>query len=311
MSSALLQPPPERDLPPGRHASMRDEVLRQINGTERRKPYSPRMSMLRRRVLPLVAAAAVLLVIGASVGVLIASHREKPLPPAEHPDRATIAPTVPGFTSAALDALRATCIAKMKTEDEGRTGFGRPAVEDEIDLASLHIYNVVVDQYGAMALLYARDGQGGCNWWKGTTGRTPALSAPPDSSGYGAHDPAWLPGVITVDSSNGSSGSGPDYTRWGGRVTADVTRVEVTDRGQTVSVPVVNGTYIATIGYDDQKTRQSDTHFRAFDRANTLVGEYKAPSSDDSYCLVTPDGEQIDGRKQKDLSHCEKALPWR
>ncbi|MFG1921914.1 hypothetical protein [Cryptosporangium sp. NPDC048952] len=81
-------PPPSRDLPPGVHSALRARVLEET--------YDEAPSR-RRWLLPLAAAAAVLVVVFTAIGVLRAgSPSPEPAPVATHPPSGALSPSVSG-----------------------------------------------------------------------------------------------------------------------------------------------------------------------------------------------------------------------
>ena len=310
MSDQMLEPPAERDLPPGRHGVLRNQVLDQIAGRAPRQAPS----VIRRRLLPMVAAAAVLIVIAGVVGVLIGSHR-RPEPTVNRPDKVTIEPVVPGYSHAELGAIKDACVEAAKEREKGAQGFGQVPLAERVDVPSLRVYNVVIDELGAMAVLYGTDGVGSCYWSWRPAQTIPATAADLTAkNGTGEVDhgyPQWLSGPVTFDGGMSTSGSGDDFARVAGRVLSNVARVEVTRAGRTVSVVPVNGTYIATVRLGTHPDN-GNAVIRTYDRTNKLLAVFdeKAQSSAGK-CVVTPQGVRISGPKPTNAKNCTEAVPWR
>jgi hypothetical protein len=311
MSNATVQLPPERELPPGRQAAMRAQILRDIAGTKRGKTHSPRALMIRRRLLPLVAAAAVLLVIGATVGVLVASRRER-TPVVERPDRAVVTSDliVPGFTRAELKSLRDACVKDLRgDEEETSMNFGITPMREQIDVDGLQVYNAASDKHTTIVLLYTTDGRAHCSW---DGPRTKDLPRQTSSSGYDTNDPRWIPGAASIEAGSSRESGGKYYDTFGGRVPASVTRIEATIADGKATATVVNGTYLVTVERSIPPTRDLAARIiRTYDRNGQLIGTYTQPAiRQNDHCVVTPSGQQIEGTKQTDLTMCTEALPW-
>jgi hypothetical protein len=308
MSDLMLQPPPERDLPPGRHGALRGQLINEIaSRNPRRAP-----SVVRRRLLPMVAAAAVLIVIAGVVGALIGSHR-RPNPTVNRPAKVTIEPVVPGYTHAELTAIKNACVEAAKKLEKGSQGFGTAPLEDRVDVSSLRVYNVVSDDLGAMALLYGTDGVGACYWnWlpvRTVPARAADLTAKNGTSSVRPGYPQWLTGPVTVEAEMGTGGTNA-YARISGRVTSNVARLEVTVGGKTASVVPVNGTYIATLRFTKYPAN-SEPVIHAYDRTNKLVTVLDERAYNlAGGCVVTPQGVRIAGGKT-DVKKCTEAVPWR
>ncbi|TQS43862.1 hypothetical protein [Cryptosporangium phraense] len=291
----LLEPPPERDLPPGRQQSMREEILRGIAGARRSRRPLPRFV---RAAIPVAAAAAVAAVVFVA-GVFIGVARDNAAPFAGHP--AAQLP-VPGFSDAQLTELHDACLKDLQHYGEvDPTGVGITPMRDQIDVDGLRVYNAVSDRIGTTILLYTTDGRASCTWDGPRTAHWPNQTS---SGGFNDNDPNWLPGAASVDDGTSSS----RWARLGGQVPAGVTRVEVTLDGHSGAADVVNGTYIATIDLTGEPSGPSKTTVRTFDRAGKQVGTYQETAGG---CLVTPDGKAIHGTKTTDPSKCTKAVPWR
>jgi len=294
MSNTTVQPPPERDLPAGRQAAMRAQLLREISGDSRRRS-GPHRGFVRRNLVPLTVAAAVLLVVA---GVLAVSRQHT-----DRTDRGLVAtqPAVPGFEPAELEALRNGCIAALRSEDSKDQYF---------DLDEAVAYNALNTRRGPVVLLYAPDGLLNCSYVRSVNSTSPpglfaeGISVEGEPSG-------WLPGAATVDFGTSSGEDAGDWHTIGGRVPPGVTRVEVSIGRNDAAVDVVNGTYLLTLTLTSAVELSDRPVIRTFDERGALVGTYPSRRRESTYCVVTPDGTQIEGDPQRDTSTCEKAVPWR
>ncbi|MFI5955562.1 hypothetical protein [Cryptosporangium sp. NPDC051539] len=297
-----MLPPPERDLPPGRHHAMRAEILRDLAGVRAVRPMGPRTARFVRVAGPVAAAAAVAAVVFVA-GVFVGATTDDAAPFADHP---AVEKPVPGFTDAQLTEYRQACVKARQADEDTSMGFGVVPMRDKIDVAGLRVYNAVSDRVGTMVLLYTGDGWADCAWQGPRTAQWPAQ---PTSGGWNNEDPNWLPGAASIDAESTGPRGGKYWARFGGRVPAGVTRVEATLDGATASADVVNGTYLVTLEIPGEPAHGRPA-IRTYDRSGKPVGTY-AEKRGGSGCLVTPDGKQVAGEKTTDTSKCTEAVPWR
>lgn len=280
-----LQPPPERELPPGRHASMRADVLRGIAGRPARRRY----------LAPLASAAAVVLVVG---GAVLWTHQRDDVP-----DRGLVAtqPTVPGFDEDELTALRKGCIDAVRANDTKDQYF-------DLDEAVLH--NALATKRGPIVLLYADGGELNCGYVRSASSTNPpGLFA--ESVTVNDNSPRWLPGAASIDYEASNTDAVGGWRQLGGRVPAGVARVEVTLGDNRASVDAANGTYLVEITLTTAVESSTRPVVRTFDANGVLLGSYTTHWGEKDHCVATPDGDQIEGNPRKDLSQCEEAVPWR
>lgn len=310
MTEATLRPPPEQELPPGRHDALRRQLLDEIAGRRPRSTSEPRTTRFRRQLMPLAAAAAVLIVIAGVIGVLIGSHR-RPAP-------ALNQPVVPGYSGTDLHTIIESCIDELRQAQRSSTSAN--PVATDLDLDGLRVYNIKADDAGTVALLYAADFSASCSWdaylrhnWL----------RPEQPSGYRVQpqNPHWLPGAASIDAQLSRAGGDADptsgfpgsrgYQQVGGRVPSAAARVEVTVDGTTVSVQPVNGTYLATLWFDSKyQPVNGATVIRTYDRAEALLGEYTSDSRGPKTCVVTPEGTRIAGPAPANGRTCTEAVRW-
>ncbi|EXG79319.1 hypothetical protein [Cryptosporangium arvum] len=311
-----LQPPPERDLPPGRHDTMRTEILRGIASERHRPSRGPRAFDVRRHFLPILAAAGVLAVICVSVGVIAVTRPdEKPepaasLPPTSAPPR--VVTPVPGFTDAQRSALRDSCVAATKTEKRDLPGRGDlPLARDHVRLDDMRLLNATSRRHSTVALLGNGSELVACSW--GSKNYRPSM--PPtggfDYANFTEHA-QWMPGVVARDHASSLDSGKEQYLQLMGRVNSEATKIQVvanpdTDKEASVTVDVVNRTYAVTLDYETYNEAAPHVRIRAIDANGKVVGE---PGRDsDPRCYVDPNGTVVYGYGLK--PPCAPAIPWR
>ncbi|TQS43061.1 hypothetical protein [Cryptosporangium phraense] len=292
--------PPEREVSPERRAAIHADLRRRI-ATHRRRP-GPRA---RRHLLPLVAAAAVLVVLGTTVTVLtlIRDHRG-PEPASHRPHPAPAPYDLPGFTAAGRLALRNACVTALKNEKPGQGMSPTRMAKQFVDLDDLQLLNAVTDaRTQTIAVLTDGEKLTYCIW-RSVAGRS---SLPPaaqvDVLGYGEHV-QWLPGPVMIDLVL-TSGGPPFTTLVIGRATPDVRNVAVTAGEKSYLYGVRQGTFIASVTHQKPPTRPASV------RGYPLHGKLTAPFvADGDTCAVDPDGTVVVG-STTDPSTCRPAVPWR
>ncbi|CCH34642.1 hypothetical protein ABZ816_30230 [Actinosynnema sp. NPDC047251] len=273
-------PPPARDLPPGRHSAIRDEIGRAITGP---RPF---------RYAPLVAAAGVVaLALGLSV-----------LAPWQARDTAGPADSAP---TADMSDLTPQRIAEIEA------GCAESAMVDQ----QARLYQYREDRAGKYALLFTPDYLLPCavdDWHAPFNSPVLNLSALDWLPGHFSVDHTGglgggeAPGVRPVR---------PGRAGWrvaAGRVDAEVARVTYSFAGTTVDATVVNGTYLARIVYPPQWALPYDGttgEVRAYDKNGKVLGT----SLDiKRQCYLRPDGAVVyGGQFSSDPSTCLPAVPWR
>jgi hypothetical protein len=269
--------PAPRDLPPHRRARIREELLRATTGERRRVRYAP--------VITAVGACAAL----ALVGVFVASQSTSVSPAG--PASAS-APVSPPTTSAVSDGERAA-IEKGCTKGASHDGPAR-------------LHNLVTDAGGRFGLLYNASEAFYC---------TIGGAVPYSSFVAGVQNLEWLPGSLSVDVAVGTASAGESDGEHGfevtaGRISDKVTKVTWTQRGQTVTATLANGTFAARIVHPATWEAPTTGDFgvvRAYDAAGTLL----ASSGQDDNCYVTPGGAVLSTlRKRPDPRSCRPATHW-
>ncbi|HEU5474445.1 MAG TPA: hypothetical protein VFV67_27675 [Actinophytocola sp.] len=233
MSTMLPAP---RDLPPHRHARIRAELLRTTAA-----PARP-----ARRWLAPMATATVLIGVAAVVWALPRPDgRLSPAagtPPATTPVSTTpsgaVLPEVPGHDRNAIEQGCASAVA-------GPGGPPTPGATAD----SFRLVNVLSDQAGPLALLYADDVAMAC------VIDGPGLPYNPSFGGPGVR----MPGEPVVIDLNGASAGGdiaggkpgsrgrPGTEILAGRYDAPVTRITLTKDRITVAAVLANGTFVGRI----------------------------------------------------------------
>ncbi|WP_436497808.1 hypothetical protein [Actinokineospora sp. HUAS TT18] len=286
-------PPVERDLPLDRHLAIRSELLR----ATRTAP--------RRRVVPMVSAAAAFAVIAAAA-VFVSTQRGEPSmtpgaePTAEPPQLGTTgrpgvyAPTLPNLPKAERAEIEQGCA-------QPATGQ-KPA----------KLYNLITDGAGKVGLLYTEDAALECSIGG------PGMPFNPGSAGVRYRN--WLPGVIGVDVMSASAGGdvpggkreyrGKHGTQTvAGRISEVVARVTYTEGDTTVDAVIANGTFIARIVRPTTWAIPEDTPpgvVRAYGANNDLLAATDDPVLRNR-CWLLPDGTRLTDGTDPD---CLTAVHW-
>ncbi|GAA3386782.1 hypothetical protein [Cryptosporangium minutisporangium] len=310
MSNAVLEPPPERDFPPGRHLAMRDEILRDIADARRHRTRGPRALDLRRLLTPVVAAAGVLAVMGIAVTVIALPSLDNTAPSLDRPtSQPASAEVIPGFTAAQLTTLELSCVAGMKAGHKNLGVLDRKPAREVLDLDSLRILNAVTGGGSTLAILGNADTVATCSWKSVDNGSPMPSAAPLQHTDY-ILNAGWLPEKVTQDAGTGSHLKQSKIAyQTVGRVTPDVAEVELSMADGTVRVPVFDGTFAANVVFTENTVAWPDTVVRAYDRNGRLLGEYPRAGAPD--CAVDPSGNVVDGRGVDDPTKCVEARPWR
>lgn len=285
--------PPTRDLPPGRHARIRAEVERAVNGRR-----------TSRLTVPVLAAAAAVLTVAASV-VLLRPDPNEHTPAVQittsPPTTQTTPVTRPAPVIAGLSPERIAAIEKGCLESAGLQGDPK-------------LHQHVGSGPGAFALIYTADAMLACSL---------DIAVYPFNSAFSSgFDPEWLPGHFAVDSNGASTGGDtpgnrpvykgvPGYRIAAGRIDSKVARVTLTVDGQTVDATIANNTFVVRIVYPSTWSPPPGNdvgEVKAYDAAGNLLGSSKELHK----CFVNPKGDIVSGSwRGVDPKTCESALPWR
>jgi hypothetical protein len=251
--------PPSRDLPPRRHAEIRDAVL---------SAAAPHPA--RRWLAPLVTAATALAAIGLVAWFVpwsgTAPAGGQPVSTPAEPTDTTVpaALAVPGVDPGEVPAIEKGCR------------------ESAIPEAKVTLRQVITDQAGRLALLVAVDATAGTESMV-----VCELDAPPTgyNAGFGGMSP--YTGVVSLDfamaSAGGDVGGGkPEYAgrpgsvEIAGRVSPEVAKVTVSQSGDTVDAVIADGTYLARIVHPSDwpiPENHPAPVVHAYDKNGTLLGE--------------------------------------
>ncbi|GAA0248263.1 hypothetical protein [Cryptosporangium japonicum] len=310
MTSTIPQPPTEREVSSARRDAMHDQLRRRIAAERYRQARGPRAAGPRRHLLPLVAAAAVLVVLGATVTVLTLIRNEKPAPPAQRPTpivSATpsrqVTPQDQNFTAQA-GVLRDACATALRDEEPGATSNQTPPAREFVDLDALRFLGAATDNEQFAAAFTDDETMVFCVW-SGPGGSSPM---PPSGQvrllGYRKHV-QWMPGPVTVELSTGAGGE-PWSALLVGRAVATAKTVEVVNGDMVTVVPVRNGTFVAAAETRPGTSRGPIT-VRALAADGSLLGEWRQGQR---VCAVDPNGAVVFGVTD-DPGICVRAVPWR
>lgn len=175
-----------------------------------------------------------------------------------------------------------------------------------------HVYNVVRDAAGTVALVYAPDTVLTCD----VGGPVGAYNA---GGGGLAGGLAWLPGPVSVDLENSTAGgrrAGKYPTQRGdelvaGRVAGNVAQVTVSLGSERRTVRPVNGTYLVRFVHSVDwpiPAASPPLAVRGYDAGGRLVTGAPGTSA---ACYITPNGEVLGSSWPKPGRHCQPAVPWR
>jgi hypothetical protein len=127
----------------------------------------------------------------------------------------------------------------------------------------------------------------------------------------------WLTGPLTVDRAIADGAADPrdpgTFTIQG-RVVAAVAKVEIRYASGSMTVPAVNGTFMAAVPFPTSEIGTGSSSIRALDENGRVV--YQSPAGDshplDTRCWVTPDGTvlPVDGPSRA-RQKCLPATRWR
>lgn len=247
-------------------------------------------------VVAVVVAAVVLPDLGSTGG------DTEPARPASSPSGPAEV-SVPGLSPEEARRIVGDCV----TSYEGSEG----PIDTPTD--SLQVFNSGRTPWGTSYLIFGPDVRLSC-------------LAPSDGSGYRAHGSVgeqmeWLLGPVVVDRAiaDGALNRAPGTYTVEGRVIASVVKVDVSYGSSTLSVPAVNGTFMAAVSVADRELASGRSSFRAYDSTGAVV--YAAPKGEPvakvrqdrlRTCWAAPDGTVIrpaliDSPGQK----CKTAVRWR
>ncbi|HEY6744283.1 MAG TPA: hypothetical protein VI357_01065 [Mycobacteriales bacterium] len=260
----------------------------------------------RRRTLLTTGTAAggvaAVLMAGAAFGGLIGGGGGTPAStsaatPAPSPTAAP-APVVPGVSPAEARAIAARCLALVKDK------WWTPAAR-----ARLQLFNVGATPWGTRYIFY------GPTEYLDCLHATEGDYRPDFSTGTST---GWLAGPLTVDRAIADGAPydrGPGTFTVEGRVVPSVIKVEITYGRSRLTVPVLNGTFMAAMKITAQEVLHGTPSFRALDASGRVV---HASTPDDPAhrkppgCWVTPDGTVVpDGRQPWPGQTCLPAVRWR
>ncbi|MFD7659923.1 hypothetical protein ACFV4N_38605 [Actinosynnema sp. NPDC059797] len=317
MSTTL---PPERDLPPRRHARIRAELERAVAG-RRRVRYAPLLTAG-------VAAAAVI-----GLVVVVAPWQGPVGDDAAAPPSLVTTGSAPGTTGATGPAPGTTGVSGSANTTTTTTEAGAMSVPGldpgrvaEVEQGCVETFQLpgpaVLHQYvadvggGDLALLYTPDGVLECTVNGPTTPYNPAFTA--------VRDRAWLPGPFSADavgvSSGGAHGKAAHWNVPGvalavGRVSPAVARVVYEREGRSVEAEIANGTYVAHLEYPPDFVAPSDGGLGVLtaydDRGRRLGRITSADVTDPAGCWLLPGGAALRGPAGPDSPACAPAVPWR
>lgn len=259
--------PPARDLPPGRHAELRDAVLTAV---------APHRS--RRWAAPLVAAAAATVAVGV-IAWFAPWGTDAVVPAGDQPVATpTTTPTTTPITTPTV------AIAAVPGVDPGEVAaIEKGCGESSLPAAELTLRQVITDGAGRLALLTAVDRTANAESMVVCELDGPVLKY---NAGFAGVDP--FTGPVSLDLAQASAGgdvkggSKPEYAgRHGadevaGRVSPEVAKVTVSQGRDTVDAVIAEGTYLARIVHPTDwaipENRPAPT-VRAYDKNGTLLGE--------------------------------------
>ncbi len=271
-----LQPPPERDMPAGRSARMRADLLAAIDRSQRRRRTRP-----RRLALP---AAGLVVALGATVAVVARAGDD---------DVEVLAMSVPEMSPTLRDAA-AQCL--RWSADQGLLIKGEPPTP--VSLADL----AVATQRGhhAVVLFLGADRYVTCE----VSGRW-------NRSGGMGHDtwesPRWMPGPVER---LGLASTDVDGGRVlvTGRVSDRVHRL-VLDHGDghTTAARLSRGVFGLISANGDVRNDAELVSYGADGREIGRVRLFPRPGEPDRQCYVDPSGTVVTGRPGR---ACLPAEPW-
>ncbi|MFI5959466.1 hypothetical protein [Cryptosporangium sp. NPDC051539] len=304
MTSTIPTPPPERDVSAERRDAMRDAVRRRI-AAERRRP-GPRAAGIRRHLMPLLAAAAVAVLLGATVTVL--SLMRSATPPPAHPPAPTSSPapspsaTLEGFSDVQKTVLRNACVTELKNQVPGQNSAQPRMAKEFVDLDALRLINAVTNTDKTVTVLTDDETLVFCSWHSVAHGSSLPPASRLDLVGYRAHA-QWMPGPITMELAVGP-GLAPSWYLVVGRTRPEAHTVRVTAGDGTETVPVVDGTFAASVSL--RRETGVVPAVQALDRNGQFLAEWHAGQR---ACAVDPRGTVVFGVRG-DPPECVKAVPW-
>lgn len=299
MTGTIPQPPPERPVSPDRRQHIQDQVWQDIAAARRRPQRRPPGTGLRRHLLPLVAAAVVAGLLVATAVTLNLLSRDDPtrvVTPVS--SRPTPTATLSGRTQAQLGTLARLCLGSLHSQ--GPDEPWPPPSSAAID--ALRPVNAVIGKNATMVLLASSDALGFCTWSAVSHGSPLPPAARLRTRGFLA-EANWLYAPVTVDAMYDSGGAQEVV----GRAVEGASSVEVRAGNGRAVVPVIDGTYAATVEYTPTPSAGSLPTARALDFNGKLLGE---ASLRNGGCGADPQGKVVYGHPGG-KEQCAKALPWR
>lgn len=286
--------PPPRELPPHRHARIRQEIIRTVSGER----------ATRRRLTPFAVGAAVLTALVVAAWLVPWQLGGGPTLPVGGDSNQTERPTNDTPSPRLVPAAEWQGIERRCIEASARPD------------ASATLYNLMEAHTGMLGLLYGSGFIIQC-WMDGPGMPDATVNGPPQH-------PDWLPGPFASDLRSGRSEDPPKggddvgvyYDIAGGRISPNVARVTFTVRGETVDAVLANGTYLAEVafrGTEDEYLSDSSESLRAYDARGRLLGtlgitEYEL-GVENGRCYVLPDGNVLADFRLRAVRRSEPASP--
>jgi hypothetical protein len=260
-----------------------------------------RRARRRRTLLATGSTAAGVAVILAAASVFGGLARKGDGPPVATPapsPTAAPAPVVPGISPAEARTIAAACLAGPWAK--GWTPAAR---------ARLQLYNAGRTPWGTRYLFY------GPTEYLDCLHATEGDYRPDGSVGTPTR---WITGPLVVDRAIADGAPydrGPGTFTVEGRVVASVTKVEIRYGQSRLTVPVLNGTFMAAMTITAQEVLHASASYRALDAAGRVVWTsppYDPTSPPPSECWVTPDGRVLPEIHQAvPAQKCVPAIRWR
>jgi hypothetical protein len=288
--TAGLTPPPPRPVP----AEVRRRVAAAVMSGIVTDPVRPRR---RGTTAWAMAAAAVVLVLVVSIVDVVGwwSQVAAPTDPAPPAGWSLPRPENLGLSREDTNRIIEECVAGVGSWDGGTV------TRDDVA-----IYDLYGDKYGSMAYLMGPKVAMTCQVLPGsTTYQDMGFTRAPKGM------PGWMYGPVTIDVLNsGPTGSpehpGPWAENVAGRVVSRATSVRFSVFGESVTLPVTNGTYLGRIVFMKPSDQAANYTATAYDDAGNVVGTTTIGKG--VACAVTPDGVVING--QQGTADCPAAIAW-
>jgi hypothetical protein len=250
----------------------------------------------RRRVGAVLAVATAVVTVVVVLGVVNVVVRLNLAPsngPATPAGWAAPITTNLGLSAAQTDSIIDQCLGGLSTWN------GAAITRNDVNL-----YSIFDDSYGRVAFVAGARIAMTCQSQKG--------DAAYQNMGYigpAVGAPAWMVRPVTIDAEfGGLTGhySGPWAETAAGRVVSRATTVTFSAFGSAITVPVVNGTYVARIVFMQQSEHPANYVVTARDAAGNIVGSLAVGQG--KTCAVTPDGVVIGD--DWGTNDCPPAVLW-